>query len=48
MTHDHSQRTINQRLINSVKIYLKNNHCVEKEKDLFERYGASFGLTQRL
>ena len=48
MTHDHSQRTINQRLINSVKIYLKNNHCVEKEKDLFERYGASFELTQRL
>ncbi len=48
MTHNYSQRIINQTLINSVKIYLKNNLCVEKEKDLFERYGASFGLTQRL
>ena len=34
--------------MNSVKIYLKNNHCDRKEKALFQRYGASFELVQRL
>ena len=37
-----------QPLTDSVKIYLKNNLCVEKEKGTFQRYGAEFALTERL